>query len=141
MRIEAKERLEAMKILKEVMLRIIEHAKRDAPLEACGYLAGKDAVITAHYELTNIDKSCEHFFFDPKEQFAAIRDARAQRLAILAVYHSHPHTPAWPSEEDIRLANDPDLRYMIVSLAESTAAVKSFKIRHKEVIEEEVEVI
>jgi [CysO sulfur-carrier protein]-S-L-cysteine hydrolase len=113
-------------IKKEVLNQIITHALNDLPNEACGYLAGKDGVITGGYALTNIDHSSEHFSFDPAEQFQTMRDVRNNQLQILANYHSHPSTPARPSEEDIRLAYDPGIHYFIISLAETGPVVKAF---------------
>ncbi len=130
-----------MKIAKSIVRAIIAHAKKDAPTEVCGYLAAKDGLTIKHYELTNTDKSNEHFSFDPKEQFAALRSSRADDLEISAVYHSHPETPAWPSAEDTKLAYDPNISYVIVSLVDKGEAVKAFKILGREVKEEELEVI
>jgi len=117
-----------MKIRKAVLEELINHAKKEAPLEACGYLAAKDGAIAASYAMTNTDKSAEHFSFDPKEQFSAVRDARRKGLEICAVYHSHPDSPARPSEEDIRLAYDRRMLYVIVSLLGGKAQMRAFKI-------------
>ena len=57
-------------INQQVIDAVIDHAKREMPFEACGYLAAKNGTIIKHYELTNLDKSNEHFSMDPKEQFA-----------------------------------------------------------------------
>ncbi len=118
-----------MKIKKEIAEQLIAHAKKELPLEACGYLAAKDGVITRSFALTNIDKSSEHFSFDPKEQFSAVKDARVEGLEIYAVYHSHPESPALPSREDINLAHDPGIVYVIVSLAKGREDIKAFTIR------------
>lgn len=128
-----------MKIADSVLNGIIEHAIKDKPIEACGYLAGKAGVIKKHFALTNIDKSPEHFSFDPKEQFKAAREAANQGLELLGVYHSHPASPARPSEEDIALAYDASFIYIIVSLLNETPAVKGFKITNKTVTEEKLE--
>ena len=130
-----------MKIRKDILYKIIAYAKKGAPIEVCGYLAAKEGVIVKHYELTNTDNSPEHFSFDPKEQFAAIKDARNQGLDVVAVYHSHPATPARPSVEDIRLAYDPNISYVIVSLAYGQEDVKSFKIRNSQVSAETIETL
>lgn len=121
-------RSEGQKIKEQVIKRLVIHAKSQAPVEACGYLAGRDGIITASYELNNMDHSVEHFSFDPKEQFTAMKDARARGLEICAVYHSHPASPARPSAEDIKLAYDPNILYAIISLASGKAAVKMFAI-------------
>lgn len=130
-----------MKILKKVIRQMVEHAKKEAPLEACGYLASKDAMIMASFELTNIDKSNEHFSFDPQEQFAAVKDARARGWEMSAVYHSHPASPARPSPEDIKLAHDPNMGYFIISLADGQEELKAFLIRNSLVTPIELEVI
>ena len=116
-------------IKKDILNQIIAHAKKDLPNEACGYLAGNDDLITNSYQLTNVDHSPEHFSFDPSEQFTAVKDARNKGLQILANYHSHPETPSRPSQEDIRLAYDPAIGYVIISLADAEPVVKSFRIK------------
>ncbi len=130
-----------MKITKEIYAGIILHAKKDLPNECCGYLAGKGAYVTAAYALKNIDDSHEHFSFDPEEQFAAIKDMRKKDLVPIAVYHSHPETPARPSKEDIRLAYDSDISYLIISLARKVPDIKLFKIRKDLVEKVEIEII
>lgn len=125
-----------MKIEQYVINQLIEQAQKDAPLETCGYLLGRDDTVLENYPMTNIDHSEEHFSFDPKEQFAALRYARANGLKILANWHSHPASPSRPSQEDLRLANDPTIRYAILSLFESIH-LNSFKILNGEVVEKE----
>ena len=122
-----------MKIKESTYNAIIAHAERDLPFEACGYLAKKNGVVCHHYELTNTDKAADHFSMDPQEQFAAVKDMRAKGLTLYAVYHSHPETPARPSVEDIRLAYDPEISYVIISMLNKERAVKSFQIRNSEV--------
>lgn len=129
-----------MQIKKHVVKGIIAHALEDSPLEACGYLAGKEEVVSHHVPLTNMDKSPEHYSLDPKEQFDTVRDLRNRGLKVIAVYHSHPCSPARMSEEDIRLAHDPDMRYVIISLYNGTI-VKSFRVRDSSVEEEELVII
>lgn len=107
-------------------------------MEACGYLAERDAVVREVISLSNADASAEHFSLDPAEQFAALRRIRADGLELKGVYHSHPATPARPSTEDLRLANDPDLSYVIVSLAAGDPVIKSFRIQNGLATEEEL---
>ena len=125
--------LEFIRISSEVVTAINTHAQQDLPNEACGYLAGKDGFITKCYPLTNIDASPEHFAFDPAQQFNAKKSARQEGLDIIANYHSHPETPARPSQEDIRLAYDPDIYYLIISLAGDQPELKAFRIINGEV--------
>ena len=75
-------------------------------------------VIQKVYLLTNIDHTNEHFSIDPSEHLAAIKDMRANGLSPLGNWHSHPETPARPSQEDLRWANDSRASYLILSLAD-----------------------
>ena len=38
-----------MKMSKRILEAICKRAEEEAPLEACGYLAGKDGITTTHY--------------------------------------------------------------------------------------------
>lgn len=130
-----------LKITAAVRKQILAHAKSEAPIEACGYLAARDGVAVLAHRLRNVDQSPEHFSLDPAEQFAAVRQFRHEGLRLQAVYHSHPASPARPSQEDIRLAFDPELSYVIVSLAEAEPVLRSFRIRQGTVEVEEVQTL
>jgi proteasome lid subunit RPN8/RPN11 len=123
---------------------ITAHARSGLPNEACGLIAGKIdgdiKTVEKVYFLTNLDDSPEHFSLDPKEQLAAVKDMRADGLAPLGNFHSHPATPARLSEEDIRLAYDSKASYLILSLAEESPVLKAFGVVGGEVSPQEVEI-
>lgn len=127
-----------------IFAQMVAAARREAPNEACGYLAGHVAadvqplIAEKYFELTNVDHSPEHFTMDPKEQFAALKAARAEGMKLFANWHSHPATPARPSQEDIRLAYDSEIIYVILSLAAEAPYAKAFHIRKGEVTSVEV---
>ena len=128
-----------MTIPQNIIDELIVQAQKDAPDESCGYLLGTaDGNVTENYWMENIDHSSEHFSFAPKDQFAALRYAREHGLKILANWHSHPASPSRPSQEDLRLANDPTIRYAILSLLNGEPKLNSFKILNGEVIDKEV---
>lgn len=102
---------------------MLAHAAGEAPIEACGLLLGKGEQVHRCYRMTNTDHSPEHFSMDPREQFDAARAARARGETVVAVYHSHPATPARMSAEDIRLAQAPGMRYVILSLRDPAQPV------------------
>jgi proteasome lid subunit RPN8/RPN11 len=130
-----------LQIPQQIIKDLFDHAKTGLPEEVCGYLAGTENQVTRQFRLTNIDHSNEHFSFDPKEQFQVVREARNLGLQILANYHSHPATPARPSVEDIRLAFDPNISYVIISLAAELSDIKAFRIQNGEVEKEEIQII
>ena len=128
-----------MLIPEEIVAEIHDQAKIEAPNEACGYLRGLDGKVHGRIALTNADASPEHFSFTPDEQFAALKASRELGEELIAVYHSHPETPARMSVEDIRLANDPNMVFVIHSLFDG--ATKAFRVdREKTVHNVEIEI-
>ena len=100
-----------------------------APVEACGLLAGVENRATRFYPLSNADASAGHFSMIPEEQFAAVKDMRRSGLKMLAIWHSHPASPARMSAEDLRLALTPDAVYMILSLATEPPSLAAYSVR------------
>ena len=128
-----------MIIPRRIVDEIVEQARNELPDETCGLLFGDGDEVKKRFPMTNIDHSPEHFAFDPREQFQALREARREGLRIIANYHSHPETPARPSPEDIRLAYDPDIVYAILSLQDrDNPVLKAFEIREGKVAEVEI---
>jgi len=124
---------------------IVAHARGGLPNEACGLIAGNMVndikTIEKVYLLSNPDSSREHFSIDPKEQLAAVKDMRANGIVPLGNFHSHPATPARPSEEDIRMSYDPKASYLILSLAEETPVLKAFGVINGEVTAQPLEFV
>jgi proteasome lid subunit RPN8/RPN11 len=130
-----------LQIEQKILTAMQAHGRREEPNEACGYLAAKDGIASRHFELTNIDAAPDHYSMDPAEQFAAIRQIRAEGMQVAGVYHTHPDTPARPSMEDIRLAYHPDLVYVIVSLMAGVEPVLAYKMNQSEVVQVPLQVI
>ena len=79
---------------------------------------------------------------DPKEQLQAVKDMRANEMAFLGNWHSHPETPSRPSKEDIRLAYDEKAAYLILSLEDPLQPVlNSFHIIRGEAQKDELYII
>jgi proteasome lid subunit RPN8/RPN11 len=129
-----------IRLPKRLYEEIAHQAENEMPNECCGYLAGTKEgdgrLVVKRIPMTNVDASPEHFSFDPKEQFAALKAARESGLELIANYHSHPETPARMSEEDIRLANDRSIRYLIYSVKDAT--LKAFAVDGTGDVTEEV---
>ena len=127
-------------------LNMIAYAEQELPNEVCGLLGGlidgDIKIVKKIYYLTNVDASNEHFSMDPKEQFEAIKDMRREGLQMIGNFHSHPESPSRPSEEDKRLAYDPKIRYLILSLMNRHQPVlNAFEIKEGRVFIEEIQFI
>lgn len=105
-------------IPKEIFDKMIAHCISGYPNEVCGILAGEDGRVRKIYEMTNVEPSPVSYFMDPKEQFKALKDMRTEGIEMIAIYHSHPSSSAYPSAKDVSLAFYPDSFYLIVSLME-----------------------
>lgn len=131
-----------MKINRAVLNEIIAQAKNELPDESCGCLqANAEGIIDENCPMTNIDHSPEHFSFDPKEQFAAIKHSRQTGKKLVANWHSHPSSPSRPSVEDIKLAYDSTITYFILSLATEEPVFNGFHIENGSVEKLVVEVV
>ena len=119
----------------DIYAQILDQARTEAPIESCGMLAGSEGKVSKLYPMTNADAAHDHFTLTPEEQFSVVKDIRAEGLTMLAIYHSHPLTPARLSQEDIRMALTPDVAYVIVSLANEPPVVKGFIIDNDTVAE------
>ena len=83
---------------------MIAHAIEDDPDECCGILAGTDQAVSELYRVTNTAHSPYRYLMDPQEQLNAMLDSERKGWDLLAFYHSHTHTPAYPSPTDVRMA-------------------------------------
>lgn len=127
---------------KNLLDKVVAHCKEEFPNEACGLFAGKDGRVEKVYEMENTDKSPQSFFMDPKEQLKVLKDARVLGLEIIAVYHSHVASQAYPSSRDVELAFYPEASYAIVTLKDvDSPGIRSFKILEGKITEEEVRII
>jgi len=118
-----------LEIPRHIFEDMLGQARAEAPIECCGILAGRHGRAEKLYKMANAEHRCDHFMMEPEQQFEAVRDIRSSSLDMLAIYHSHPETPARPSAEDVRLALTPDVVYVILSLQPNNGpAVKGFQI-------------
>lgn len=77
------------------------HADAQAPLEACGLLAGKQDEVEAVLKVRNAAQSPVSFRMDPQEQYNAFMWIEDKGLELVGIYHSHPSGPETASVTDI----------------------------------------
>jgi len=100
---------------------IIDHAMREAPRECCGIIAGRNGVPMQLYETRNVAAGNRLYEIDPAQLIdLEFRELPAQETEIVAIYHSHPMSQAFPSATDVELAFWPDAVFLICSLADPT---------------------
>jgi proteasome lid subunit RPN8/RPN11 len=122
---------------------MVAEARKLAPHECCGLLAGKDGRVTHHYKIKNIvategaevanfddaklahlqrlspeDRADIAFVMDAREQSLALKDMRAKGVQLQVIYHSHPHSPSRPSVTDINNATEFDSIRKVLNLPE-----------------------
>jgi len=129
----------SVRISGELLAQLVTLCEAGLPNESCGVAGGRPGEIVALYPLANASASPERYTADPEEQLATYRAMADDGLECVAVYHSHPATPARPSRTDIAEAYDPDVLYVIVSFAAVEPAVRAFTIRDGNVTEVTVE--
>ncbi len=115
---------------------LVEHAREEAPNECCGYVRAADGVVQEVVRSENPRRSPYGFELDSKSLLATNElDDEGYEVGI---YHSHPRSPAEPSQTDVNLAYYPHWTYLIVSLESDDPVVRAWHIADGQVTEEEV---
>lgn len=109
--------METLRLPRTLVNEILTQAQHSPELEICGLIAGKNGTASRGYAVSNSAPHPEcRYQMDPQGQIDAMRQMRENSEELIAIYHSHPHTPATPSAIDIEEASYPDAVYLIISL-------------------------
>ncbi len=112
-----------------ILEEILAHARAGYPLEICGLIAGCEGEGRELYRGQNVARTPETAFEMDATTLARQIDFEERGLALVAVYHSHPHGPDRPSPLDVAQAFYPDAVHIICSLAAfQNPTVKGFRI-------------
>ncbi len=135
-----------IKISQKFIDQMIEHSKSENPNECCGILAGTNGDISKLYKIRNASPSPYRYVMDPQEMLTSIQDADENGIDLVAFYHSHTHSPAYPSETDTRMAVESgwvDFCYVLVSLEDDDKPVVRFYVIDSdgEVLDEETQIL
>lgn len=117
--------------LPRAIVNALLHQAQLAPeTEICGLIGARDGVAMTCYPVANAAATPDRrYAMDPKQQIDAMRRMRVAGEELLAIYHSHPHSPAAPSPIDIGEAEYPQAVYLIISLATTgTLQLAAFRI-------------
>lgn len=143
-----------LQIPKAIIGEMIAHAQAEAPDECCGLLSGKENMVSEIYRIGNLPADDPaiadlkvppdrrlRYVMDPKEQLRAFKAMRESGTELLAIYHSHPHSPAYPSATDVRLAFYTEAHYLIISLEKEKPEVRGFRMIDQKITEVTVAVL
>jgi proteasome lid subunit RPN8/RPN11 len=111
-----------MRISQSLIDEMVAHARADLPNECCGMVGGSDDEASAVIPVVNSAASPLRFEMDPQGQYNALKTIEDDGGEMLAIYHSHTKSAAYPSQTDVNQAvNWPDAIYLIVSLQDEDA--------------------
>jgi proteasome lid subunit RPN8/RPN11 len=115
----------------EMRRAIVEHALRDSPRECCGVITGHNGQPERLLTMRNVAEGNRFYEIDPTQLIELEFDLLPHDDSeIVAIYHSHPESPAYPSRTDVDLAFWPEAVYLICSLELSEQpVVRGFLIR------------
>jgi len=127
---------DSMDISADLLAEIVAHAREEAPNECCGVVAvtpsrdGEPVRATRVRRARNVHASPKRFEIDGRDVLAATNEFDDAGWEIGAIYHSHTHTPPYPSQTDINFAeNWPGVEWIIVGLADPSAPeIRSYLI-------------
>ncbi|MEN6408628.1 MAG: M67 family metallopeptidase [Anaerolineaceae bacterium] len=103
-------------------------AQNAFPEEACGLLGGKDRQVVLHLPVENAEHSRVHFRMEPRQQLESLQRLDAEKLDLVAIWHSHPMGPDEPSASDVAEFFYPGVRVIILSMQGETWQARAFSI-------------
>lgn len=120
-----------MRISQSLVDEMVAHAREDLPNECCGMVGGRDGEATEVIRVANAAASPLRYEMDPQEQYNALKAIEDGGGELLAIYHSHTKSAAYPSQTDVNQAVAwPDQVYAIVSLANpESPEVKAYLLK------------
>jgi proteasome lid subunit RPN8/RPN11 len=132
---------------------IVAHAVAGLPNEACGLIAGEDGRPVQMYPMRNAEASPVVYRFDEQEQLRVFTEVEDRGWGVLAFWHSHTHTEAYPSPTDRarahwrdpltgdEVAAYPGTAYLILSLQDpSDPVIRAYRFDGGRPHEEEVKI-
>jgi [CysO sulfur-carrier protein]-S-L-cysteine hydrolase len=113
----------------EIREQLLEHARAEAPNEACGLIAFRDGVAKRYLPGENTLRSPYRFELRPRDPADFFLEDEGYELAV---FHSHPETAPKPSRTDIENIGLWEGRpYVILGLASGELA--AWRIRNGDV--------
>ncbi len=129
-----------MRIAQSLIDEMVAHAREDLPNECCGMVGGKDGEATVVHRVVNAAATPLRYEMDPQGQYNALKSIEDDGGELLAIYHSHTKSAAYPSQTDVNQAVAwPEQIYVIISLADPDAPdVKAYLLKDLKIADVEI---
>jgi proteasome lid subunit RPN8/RPN11 len=129
-----------MRIAQSLIDQMVAHSREDLPNECCGMIGGREDEASVVIPVVNSAASPLRYEMDPQGQFNALKAIEDDGKELLAIYHSHTKSAAYPSQTDVNQAVAwPDQIYVIVSLADEDAPdVKAYLLKDLRIADVEI---
>lgn len=111
-----------------LLAELVARCRAELPLEACGFLAGRDGAVSQVLPVANELASPTAFRTEAHSTLAAFRAMRAAGTDLLAVYHSHPTSDPVPSRRDVAENTYGETPWVIVGFAGGEPAVRAWRL-------------
>lgn len=109
----------AVRLSREIMNRIVLHARQGAPEEVGGVLAAAGGRPMHLFKARNAaDTPTSAYRMATEDQRRILHEIDEKGLDIFAVYHSHPTAPAYPTTAELSGAYYSNAYYLVLSLAD-----------------------
>jgi proteasome lid subunit RPN8/RPN11 len=116
-------------LTKAVHNAIVTHARDGKPQEVCGILRGQGGRVSDVVRGRNVAPDPIKDYVIDSQTLLRQFDFEEEGEEMVAIYHSHPVSPAYPSASDAWNAHYPDLAYVICSLEkDETPVVRAFRM-------------
>lgn len=132
--------LNTLKLKPEHLQAMRQHVSGQAPLEACGLLAGKQESVEVVLRVRNADQSPVRFRMDAQEQYNAFEWIESHGLDLVGIFHSHPFGPEIASPTDVAEAAY-EVVHVIWSRTGRTWSARGFWIEKGKASEVDLQVI
>ena len=107
-------------ILTEQQRKILaNHARNEYPNESCailfGYVDGRDTIVSKIFLTENVEKTPHNFTISNEQLIHAYKLAEEKNTNVVGIFHSHPHSEAYPSNIDRKFMHSNPVVWVIYS--------------------------
>ncbi|HHJ16603.1 MAG TPA: M67 family peptidase [Gammaproteobacteria bacterium] len=134
--------MERIILPRQLVNQMLHQAQSSPDAEVCGLITARDGRPQRCIPVPNVAELPQRLFaMDPQRQIDAQRRMREQGEELFGIYHSHPHSPAQPSDTDLQQAGYPEALYIIVSLnTKGVLEMQGFRLRDGEAVQVQLEI-